>query len=128
MPAAPPAGRDPDIEPATSPTPTTPPLSRVPPTPTAGTAGDGGSPFEPEPDARQAGPAPRRRHRLDGLDASPSGTTEPAGSEDVLDSRLTPNEQELLRRLQQELAARERGSAESQSSPRNGIPHPPEQD
>lgn len=119
MPSGPPAPeRDPDIEPATSPTPTTPPLSRVPPSPTRRAAAAG----EPEPDG---GADLRPRHRLD-----TPGVVAPVpaddGRDDVLDSRLTPNEQELLRRLQQELAARERGSAEPPSSPRNGTSHPSE--
>jgi hypothetical protein len=119
MPSGPPAPeRDPDIEPATSPTPTTPPLSRVPPSPTRRAAGVG----EPEPD----GVADLRpRHRLDTPGAIAPVPADD-GRDDVLDSRLTPNEQELLRRLQQELAARERGSAEPPSSPRNGTPHPSE--
>lgn len=39
-----------------------------------------------------------------------------------LGGRLTPNEQQLLRRLQEELAARENGSSEH--GPRNGTAHP----
>ncbi len=123
MPSGPPGpGRDPDIEPATSPTPTTPPLSRVPPSPTRRASGAG----EPEPEAYDIAD-PRARHRLDTPGAVPPVPTG-EGRDDVLDSRLTPNEQELLRRLQQELAAREGGSAEPPSSQRNGTSHPSEQD
>ena len=98
----------------------------VPPSPTR-RSGEAADAFDADPDGSRdtLSAEPRSRHRLDDV-VGPADAEEHAPP-DVLDSRLTPNEQELLRRLQQELAARERGSADQPSSPRNGTSHPPEQ-
>lgn len=69
-----------------------------------------------------SGPGPRPApHPARDAPRAPSRRPAPGPGPD-LGGRLTPNEQDLLRRLQEELAARENGAPEP--GPRNGSSHP----
>ncbi|MBW0106259.1 hypothetical protein I4I78_27905 [Pseudonocardia sp. KRD-291] len=70
----------------------------------------GRAPRDPSGNGHRPGPRPSR-----------GGAGRPASGPD-LGGRLTPNEQDLLRRLQEELAARENGASEH--GPQNGSAHP----